>query len=154
MFDTSQSSGGQKGPRSTPRTWEIKLNARLYVVFTELLYTFTKSELNYLRAPFAHPAIGSFHQHAYMADRTVERRAAEWNFARKEVHANTLKAKALTAAASWLLLFQTQPAKASAATRHVSLTICALVKHCCKHAAIWLSQSYKKREISWGPCRI
>ena len=87
-----------------------------------------------------------------MADITVDSRAAEWNFARREVHAKTLEAKALTAAASWLLLSQTQPANASAATRHVSLTICALVKHCCNtHAVIWLSQSYKTREISWGP---
>jgi len=126
----------------------------LAVALTELLYNFTQSELNYLRASFAHPAIGSFHQHAYMADRTVESRAAEWNFARREVQQNTLKAKALAAAASWLLLFQTQQAKASAATRHVSLTICALVKHCCTNAAIWLSQSYKKREISWGARRL
>ena len=67
---------GPGGPKFYPRAWSRKRNARSDVVFTQWLCNSTQS-LNDLREPFALLAIGSFQEHAYMADITVELWAVE-----------------------------------------------------------------------------
>ena len=78
VFDTPWKQVGAKRPQVLPWVLETKLNTHLDVVSTHWLYNLTQPQLEELAASCLHPAIGSYHDHASMSDRTVQTREGEW----------------------------------------------------------------------------